>query len=90
MDAGMDGSEADSELVNNTIELEEDPSDSGAAVLESMGYVDSDAGTPRTDDHFTGSKTSILKSIVILAVAAVFVSSLLYYVVSSILVVISI
>ncbi|AEH38476.1 hypothetical protein Halxa_3871 [Halopiger xanaduensis SH-6] len=85
MDAGMDGSEADSEMVNNTIDVEGEPSDSGSATLQSMGYLDSDTETRRTDGHFTGSKTSILKSIIILAVAAVFVSLLLYYVVSGLL-----
>ena len=39
------------------------PADSGAAVLQSMGYVDRGAGMDRVDEESTSSWTSGLKSI---------------------------
>lgn len=73
--------------VNGDIEarMENADGDSGTSTLQSMGYIDSDAGTGRTDGDSTDSGHSVLKPIVITAVVAFFGLSCLYFLLSGIL-----
>lgn len=59
--------------------------DSGASVLQSMGYLNDDAGIGRSDGGSTDSRLSVLKSALILVVVVFFGMSLLYFLVTGIL-----
>jgi len=59
--------------------------DSGTSALQSLGYIESGAGTEREDGDSTRSVTSVLKTIVFLAVGFFFVGSFLYFLLSGIL-----
>ncbi|WP_435362173.1 hypothetical protein [Haloarchaeobius sp. DFWS5] len=62
--------------------MENADGDSGMSALQSMGYVDSDAGTER---DATGSGHSTLQTVVILAVVGFFGLSVLYLIISTLL-----
>ncbi|EJN58409.1 hypothetical protein [Halogranum rubrum] len=73
--------------VNGDIEarMENVDGDSGASVLQSMGYLDSDTGTNRSDGESTSSEFSTLKTTLILVLSVFFAGSLLYFLVTGIL-----
>lgn len=65
--------------------MENADSDSGASVLQSMGYRNDDTGFGRSDVDSTDSKLSALKSVILLVGAVFFGSSFLYFLVAGIL-----
>ncbi len=74
---GIDGSNGDG--MGGTDE------DSGSSVLQSMGYVDSGADIGREDGDASRSVSSILQTVVILAVVGFFGISVLYLLLSVVL-----
>lgn len=63
----------------------EDSQDSAEAVLQSMGYRDSEAEMDRTDGNSTGSWTSVLQSVVILVMVGFLGISFVYFLITGVL-----
>ena len=53
--------------------------DSGSAVLQSLGYIDSGGGRDQMDGVSTNSRFSVLKSVILAAMAGLIGLSLLYF-----------
>ncbi|WP_435316968.1 hypothetical protein [Haloarchaeobius sp. TZWSO28] len=87
-DGGMDRFELGA-LIGDYVPGMERPNgeivDSESSVLESMGYVDAEAGTDRTGSDSTDSRTETLKTVLITVMVLSFGLGLLYFLLTGIL-----